>query len=166
MQFDFSEEWCKKAADLEGNDNVSAGVPMNITQVTHYPVLNRASIFDEYGKVGGHPKVRDKENRELGQVRSNLRHLRMIWNESFTEKVPDSDEDAIAFVEKRTLFGYPIKVDQALPYFEISVTDVDVPPARFTFNKYEEGPPSEAFKSALQAIRIAIIDHESPNIED
>jgi len=31
MKFDFNEEWCKKAADLEEGYNVSAGVPMKIS---------------------------------------------------------------------------------------------------------------------------------------
>lgn len=170
MKFDFSEEWCKKAADLEEGHNVAAGVPMNITQVTHYPVLNRGELFDEYNKFS--TRVRevmkeDSDDRNYGLVTSPLRCLRMLWKESIpSEKVPEHDEDASIFFGQTTLFGYKICIDNDYPYMMLSASELRIEPVKFSFDKYEEGPSSEAFKTALQAIRIAIIDHESsPDIE-
>ncbi len=161
MQFDFSEEWCKKAADLEEGYNVSAGVPM---ADTHYPVLDRAHLFDEYFKVSRPlaETAKDGDDRRYGLVTSNLPYLRAIWSKSCRGEVPEDPSDAIAFLEKQTLFGYPIKVDNSLPHFSISAPGTDVQGTCFTFDKYEEGQAGDAFKSAMQAIRIAIIDHEAP----
>ena len=147
MQFDFSEEWCKKAAELEGNDNVSAGVPMSV-DTTLYTVLTRDAFVEEFKKIARQEQRLLWAGRafssDIGQgtITANFETFKKIINGFSTRKLDEDEITARAQIAEYNLMGMrPIIIDNTTGV-ELRSSLPEVDPIRFYFTEYvNEHPP-------------------------